>query len=154
DAKAQNGPTTSVGIHDAARALNVMLAFAPAFIGLFANSPLESGRLTGLKENRLTIWDRMFSSGVFPADRDLCRTPEAPFDDLGAYFRRAYGTGTVMHTVPLVDTHDYKGEPRTARVHGDPSLLDFLAGGATKGTLICTGQPVGIDPSASHFEHM
>src|SRR5690606_31593916 len=107
DAKAQNGPTTSVSVHDAARALNVMLGLAPAFISLFANSPLESGRLTGHKENRLTIWDRMFGAGSFAADRVLCRMPDVPFDDLGAYFRWAYGDGTAMHTIPLNDTRDY-----------------------------------------------
>lgn len=154
DAKAQNGPTTSVRVEDAARALNTMLGLAPAFIGLFANSPLESGRLTGHKENRLTIWDRMFGSGRFGADLDSCRAPDTPFADLGAYFRRAYGDGTVMHTVPLADTQDYKGYPRTVRVHGDPCLLGFLAAGTTRGTLAGSDQCVEVEPSASHFEYM
>jgi len=154
DAKAQNGPTTSVKVENAARALNVMLGLAPAFIALFANSPLESGRLAGRKENRLTIWDRMFGPGKFGADLESCRTPDAPFNDLGAYFRRAYGGGTVMHTVPLVDNQDYKGDPRTVRVHGDPCLLGFLAGGTAQGTLAGSGRHVAIEPSAGHFEHM
>lgn len=154
DAKAQNGPTTSVKVEDAARALNAMLGLAPAFIGLFANSPLEAGRPTGYKENRLTIWDRMFRSGRFPADLEACRTPDKPFADLGAYFRRAYGKGTVMHTVPLVDTQDYKGDPRTVRVQGDPCLLDFLAAGTARGVLAGSGRCVTVEPSASHFEHM
>jgi len=154
DAKAQNGPTTSVNVCDAVGALNVMLGLAPAFVGLFANSPLESGQATGCKENRLTIWDRMFRPGTFRGDLDLCRAPERPFQDLGAYFRRAYGEGTVMHTVPLADSRDYKGDPRTARVDGDPCLIGFLAGGTRQGTLAGSDERVVIEPSAGHFEHM
>ena len=53
-------PCTSVPAALACRALNVALGLAPAAIALFANSPLQAGRETGLKENRLTMWDRMF----------------------------------------------------------------------------------------------
>ncbi len=154
DAKAQNGPTTSVTLGEAANALNVMLALAPAFIALFANSPLEGGQITGLKENRLSIWPRMFAASRFACDARLSSPPDVPFDDLGAYFRWAYGAGTVMHTVPLVCTHDYKGQAHTARVHADPSLLDFLAMPQARATACDTGQALSLQPSAAHFEYL
>ena len=154
DAKAQNGPTTSVPLHDAARALNVVLALAPASIALFANSPLEGGRVTGLKENRLSIWPRMFASSRFACDERLSHLPEQPFAGLGDYFLRAYGEGTVMHTVPFGEARDYKGSTHTARVHGDPSLCSFLAQPEWAGTACGTGAPVTLHPAASHFEHM
>ena len=154
DAKAQNGPTTSVPLHEAARALNVVLALAPASIALFANSPLEGGRVTGLKENRLSIWPRMFGASRFPCDARLSQLPGQPFAGLGEYFLRAYGDGTVMHTVPFGEARDYKGSPHTARVHGDPSLCSFLAAPRWTGTACGTGAEVTLHPSASHFEHM
>ena len=55
DAKAQNSPCTSVDVSQAARALNVVLALAPAGIAIFANSPLEGGRATGLKLSLIHI---------------------------------------------------------------------------------------------------
>ena len=72
DAKAQNSPCTSVDVTQAARALNVVLALAPASIAIFANSPLENGRATGLKENRLTVWDRMFRHSRYAGDYQMC----------------------------------------------------------------------------------
>ncbi len=154
DAKAQNGPTTSVALHDAARALNVVLALAPASIALFANSPLEAGRVTGLKENRLSIWPRMFSTSRFGCDERLSRTPEQPYAGLGDYFQRAYGSGTTMHTVPCGQGLDYKGSSHTARVHGDPSLLEFLAQPQWPATACGSGEPIMLASSALHFEHM
>src|SRR5690606_36493312 len=50
DDKAQNGANVQVPVADAVRALNVMIGLAAAHVALFANSPLESGRETGLKE--------------------------------------------------------------------------------------------------------
>ena len=43
-------PCTSVPAALACRALSVALGLAPAAIALFANSPLQAGRETGLKE--------------------------------------------------------------------------------------------------------
>src|SRR5690606_40472624 len=138
--KAQNGPTTSVALEDAARALNVVLALAPASIALFANSPLEAGQVTGLKENRLSIWPRMFASSRYACDHALSCLPERPFAGLGQYFLRAYGPGTVMHTVPCGQARDYKGSTHTARVHGDPSLCQFLAEPQWPATVCGTGE--------------
>jgi hypothetical protein len=154
DAKAQNGPTTSVPLAHAARALNVVLGAAPASIALFANSPLEGGRVTGLKENRLSIWPRMFAAARFPCDARLSRTPGRRFADLADYFRRAYGDGTVMHTVPLGFTRDYKGESRTARPLDDPSLMRFLAEASWPAIGCADGEPVTLAPSAAHFEYL
>lgn len=154
DAKAQNGPTTSVPLAQAARAVNVVLAAAPASIALFANSPLEGGVLTGLKENRLSIWPRMFSMAKFPCDARLSQTPGRRFNDLADYFRRAYGDGTVMHTVPLSVSRDYKGASHTARPAGDPSLMRFLAASTWPGIACDSGEPVTLAPSAMHFEYL
>lgn len=41
DAKAQNGPTTGVPVHDAVRALNVILAAAPRLHRPFRQQPVR-----------------------------------------------------------------------------------------------------------------
>ena len=153
DAKAQNGPTTAVPVAQAAQALDVILALAPAFIGLFANSPLEGGRETGRLENRLTIWPRMFANARHAGDRRLSLLPERPFGTLGAYFRWAYGDGTAMQTVPALVTRDYKGAP-ACRVAGDPSVLDFLAGDTWQAEHCVDGTPTLVVPDSTHFEYL
>lgn len=154
DAKAQNGPTTSIPVRDGARALNVMLGVAPALIALFANSPLEAGAVTGLKENRLSIWPRMFRAARYASDRRLSRPPEAPFQDLGAYFRWIYGDDTVMHTVPVTTVDGYKEAAHTARPCRAPSLQVFLASAEWPGIACDSGQEVILRPSAAHFEYL
>lgn len=153
DAKAQNGPTTAVPVADAARALNVMLALAPALIALFANSPLEGGAETGRLENRLSIWPRMFGSGRFPGDAMLSRLPGAPFRDLGAYFQWAYGGQTVMQTVPAHPTRDYKAA-LACRVTAAPNVLTFLAGQAWPAVRCGDGAAVTVVPDVTHFEYL
>ena len=154
DAKAQNGPTTSVEVEDAISALNVSLAVAPAFIALFANSPFESGHLTGLKENRLTIWPRMFETSFYGGDRRLQQLPERPFKDLRDYFEWMFGTGTVMQTVPMGVSEEYKTAATSIQLEGDPSLLEFLRGGPRSGRCLLTGQQVTLQPSVRHLEFL
>ena len=60
--KRTTAPTTGVSPIDAVRSLNVLLASSACFIALYANSPFEDGDITGLRENRLSIWPRMFKS--------------------------------------------------------------------------------------------
>lgn len=154
DAKAQNGSNVDVRPHDAIRLLNVTLALAPAFIALYANSPFESGRLTGLKENRLTIWRRMFAATRFPGDNKLRETPARPFHDMRDYLSWTFGEGTAMHIVPTVSGLDYKGMADVVRIAGDPPLLGFLAGGPAPGVLLSTGADVMIEPSVAHLEFL
>lgn len=152
DAKAQNGANVQVHIGDAARALNVMLGLAAAHIALFANSPLESGRETGLKENRLTVWPRVFEGARFPGDAMLAHCPPRPFVDLGDYFRWMFRPGTVSRSLPMARRHDYKSAP-TVILDGDPSLSAFLQAQAWDGRRTDTGEPVRLRPHSSHFEH-
>jgi hypothetical protein len=154
DAKAQNGPTTSVPFENAVAALNVSLALAPAFIALFANSPFESGRLTGLKENRLTIWPRMFETSFYGGDRRLQQMPEQPFRDLRGYFEWMFGEGTVMQTVPTTISDPYKSAASAVQVEGDPSLLEFLRSPAPEGRCLLSGQRVSLEPSVRHMEYL
>ncbi|MDR0379714.1 MAG: hypothetical protein LBI62_07225 [Candidatus Accumulibacter sp.] len=154
DAKAQNGPCTSIDIHHAARALNVVLPLAPAFIALFANSPLASGKETGLEEHRLTLWEEMFRDARFPGDLRLCRLPARPFEDLGDYFRWMFGAGTVSQALPLVDTDRTRTKKRyksvqTFHLEGDPALERFLRSASWTGRR--GDQTVLIAPHAEHF---
>ena len=152
DAKAQNSPCTSVDVSQAARALNVVLALAPASIAIFANSPLENGRVTGLKENRLTVWDRMFRHSRFAGDHYLQRLPERPFVDLGDYFRWMFAPGTVSRCLPLAVDEGYKSATGVY-LHGSPSLSAFLASEGWSGLRTDTGEVVTITPQGSHFEY-
>lgn len=150
DSKAQNGPCTSVDVRQAARALNVTLGLAPALIALYANSPLEGGRVTGLKENRLTIWSRMFKHSRFSGDFLLQCLPERPFKDLGDYFRWMFGPGTVSRALSPGFTTDYKSAGGVF-LHGDPSLSAFLMSSQWQGRSPGTNEVITLKPNVEHF---
>ncbi|WP_425502487.1 glutamate-cysteine ligase family protein [Parapusillimonas granuli] len=152
DAKAQNGANTSVPVRDAIRALNVAVALAPAGIALFANSPIESGRAAGYKENRMRLWPRVFAPARFPGDLRLCRYPARPFRDLADFFHWMFGPGTVTRGLPLEPSDDYKSVP-TALPEGDPCLLDFLRAERWPARRMDTGRPEELVPHAGHFEY-
>ncbi|MFM9870237.1 glutamate-cysteine ligase family protein [Achromobacter xylosoxidans] len=152
DAKAQNSPCTSVDVSQAARALNVVLALAPASIAIFANSPLAQGRVTGLKENRLTVWDRMFRHSRYAGDYYLQRLPERPFVDLGDYFRWMFAPGTASRCLPLAVDEGYKSAAGVY-LHGAPSLSAFLASDGWPGRRSDTGETVTMTPQGGHFEY-
>ena len=152
DAKAQNGANVQVPVHDAVRALNVMLGLAAAHIALFTNSPIEAGRETGLKENRLTVWPRVFHGSRFPGDGMLAQMPPRPFVDLGDYFRWMFRPGTVTRSLPMGRRHDYKSAP-TVLLEGEPSLAAFLSSSGWTGRRTDTGERVELKPDTTHFEH-
>lgn len=152
DAKAQNGPCTAVEIGQAARALNAVLALAPACIALFANSPLQAGRVTGLKENRLTLWDRMFRYARFAGDHMLQQLPERPFDDLGDYFRWMFGAATATRALPLVPSQGYKSAA-SVYLAGDPPLGRFLESTHWPGRRSDTGEAIVLRPHSGYFEY-
>lgn len=154
DAKAHNGPTTGVAAGDAVMALNVVLAAAPALIALFANSPFEAGRPSGLKETRLTLWPRMFARPRHAGDARLHRLPDAPFRDLRDYFTWMHGPGTAMHVLPLPLPGDgaYKGAGAAARLAGEPPLLDFLRGPPRPARRLPDGGTVTVTPHLRHLE--
>ncbi len=151
DAKAQNGPTTGVLAEDAVSALNLALLAAPAMIALFANSPFEAGEATGLKENRLEIWPRMFADPTFAGDRITHRPPTRPFESLGHYFRWMFEGNRAMQALPLGD-NTYKGFGGLARMDGDPALFDFLRAPVWSGRALRDGAAVEVHPDMRHLE--
>ncbi|NYT58034.1 hypothetical protein H0A65_03755 [Alcaligenaceae bacterium] len=150
DAKAQNGANTSVPVGQAVCALNVAVALAPASIALFANSPLESGALTGYKENRMTLWSRVFGPSRFPGDLFLSMYPERAFHDLADFFRWMFGPGTVTRGLPMSPTYDYKSVP-VVILDAAPGLLEFLHSTQWGGHRTDTKQAVTLRPQAQHF---
>ena len=152
DAKAQNGANVQVPVAEAVRALNVMIGLAAVHVALFANSPLESGRETGMKEHRLTVWPRVFDGSRFAGDAMLTRCPPRPFTELGDYFRWMFRPGTVSRSLPLARRHDYKSAP-TVLLDGDPSLSAFLVSHGWAGRRTDNGERVRLKPDAAHFEH-
>ncbi|MEO6985471.1 MAG: glutamate-cysteine ligase family protein [Paralcaligenes sp.] len=152
DAKAQNGANTSVPINQAVDALNVAVALAPASIALFANSPIESGQVTGLKENRMTLWQRVFGPAKFSGDLYLCSYPERPFRDMGDFFLWMFGPGTVTRGLPPVPSYDYKGVA-TVLLDGDPCLLNFLQAPQWLGRRSDNNRVVRLVPNTHHFEY-
>ena len=96
DAKAHNSPSTGMPVELAIAGLNCLLGLAPAFIALYANSPFEAGRVTGLKENRLSIWPRQMDCSLMPGDHKLHMPPDRPFRNLADYLFWMFGPGTNM----------------------------------------------------------
>lgn len=152
DAKAQNGANTSVPVEQAVRALNVAIALAPASIALFANSPLESGVHAGHKENRMTLWPRVFEPARFPGDLMLSSYPKRAFHDMADFFGWMFGQGTVTRGLPMSSSYDYKSAP-VVILDGAPSLLEFLQSEQWAGHRSDTGQAVSLRPQAQHFEY-
>ncbi|WP_454688420.1 glutamate-cysteine ligase family protein [Achromobacter aloeverae] len=150
DAKAQNSPCTAMPVRDAARAVNVVMALAPAFIALFANSPLECGRPTGRKDNRATLWERMFRHARYASDLRLHRMPDRPFEDLGDYFRWMFEGDTHSCSLPLAAASGYKHDA-TVHLDGDPSLSRFLRAPSWPGRRADNGARVMLTPRAAHF---
>lgn len=91
----------AVADRKAVLALNVILAASPAFIALFANSPFENGEYSGYRENRLTLWPRMFRHARFAADDRLHRLPGRAFADLRDYFEWMFGEGSTMQLASI-----------------------------------------------------
>ncbi len=152
DAKAQNGANTSIPVHQAARALNIMIGLAAAQITLFANSPLESGQITGRQENRLTLWPRVFGAGRFAGDAILARYPQRPFHDLGDYFRWMFQPGTVTRSLPAGLGGDYKSVPTVLLQH-DPSLYEFLHAREWTARRMNSDTAMVLQPQTLHFLH-
>jgi len=154
DAKAQNGPTTGTTPDDAVTTLNLLLATAPAFIALFANSPFENGQRSGLMETRMTLWSRMVSSSRFQADCARVGLPPRWFTSLGEYFAWTFAPGTVMHAVPA-GGGGYKGNTTLFEPgDGQMSAIPFLAGGPVQARSVQTGAQATLTPGAGHFEFL
>ncbi|MFA5520818.1 MAG: glutamate-cysteine ligase family protein [Castellaniella sp.] len=152
DAKAQNGVNIAVATGSAIAALNVAIGLAPASIALFANSPLESARVTGLKENRLTVWPRVYRWARFEGDRLLERYPARPFHDMADYFSWMFGPATVSRSLPLAEGDAYKSAP-SALLDGAPCLRDFLHSKQWHALRMDTGQALLLQPQSAHFVH-
>lgn len=154
DAKAQNSPTTGVDLDNCIPALNLLLAASPAFIALFANSPFEAGRHSGLMETRMTLWARVVESSRFPADRERVGLPPQWFASLGDYFAWTFAPGTVMQAIPAA-SGSYKGHTALF-VAGDGRMNagDFFRGGPVPGREVQSGELQQIVPGAAHFEFL
>lgn len=157
DAKAHNGPTTGVSPHEAVLCLNVLLAASPCFIALYANSPFENARPTGYRENRLTIWPRMFATSRFTCDRKLHRMPPRPFWGWGDYFNWMFGPGTCMQFVaPLNNSGkvDYKTPKDLVIPENSPSLLEYLRAPSWPGRSMFGGGMVTLHPRLRQLEFL
>lgn len=152
DAKAQNGANTSVPVARAVDALNVNIAFAAVGLALFANSPLESGRITGLKETRTLLWPRALAAARFPGDRKLCTRPARPFRDLADFFGWMFGPGTVSRGLPVHPSTDYKGV-QTLLLDGNPCLMTVLWAGRWRGRSLDGQTALDLEIGAHHFEY-
>ena len=153
DAKAQNGPTTGVAVDDATRALNLILLASPMLIAIHANSPFEAGRPSGLSENRLSMWPRMFRHARHAGDLRLCQPPTEPFADLGAYFRWMFANDTAIHAFGLPG-QDYKSLDDLYEAENAPPLLRFLAADRWRATALGGGPDIEVTPSLTYLEHM
>lgn len=154
DAKAQNGPTTGLTVANAIPALNLLLATSPAFIALFANSPFENGRPSGLMETRMTLWPRMVATSCVKADRERTGLPPQWFTSLDDYFAWTFAPGTVMHAVPP-DQGSYKGGAAFfVAGNGTMNAADFFRGGPVEGQAVGNGERAILTPSAAHFEFL
>ena len=152
DAKAQNSPTTGVSVFQAVDALSVILGFGSVFVGLFANSPIENGQITGKKETRSLIWSRMIKSSIFKNDNNSYQFPKKRFKTLKDYFIWMFGPNTTMWFVIHKDKNDYKTMGQLVLIDENPSMLEFLSQSKWQGTIFKTNKKVLVKPSLNHLE--
>lgn len=150
DAKAQNGANTAMPVTQVIQGLNVVLALSAASIALFANSPLQAGHVAGFKENRLTLWPRVFGPARFSGDLKLATFPSRPFRDLADFFFWMFGPGTVSRGLPWSVASDYKSGD-VVLLQGQPCLLRFLQSQGWPATSPGSGRQVMLQPNAGHF---
>lgn len=154
DAKAQNSPATGVTPEEAADAFSVILGFGSAFVGLFANSPVAEGEVTGNKESRLKIWGRMMANSISEGDRLTTQFPSEKPHSLKDYFTWMYGPKTNIHFVKTASGTDYKTSGKIIVVDGNPSVLEYLTRKEYPGQVLGTNQKVMIKPELAHMEAM
>jgi gamma-glutamylcysteine synthetase len=151
DAKAQNSPSTGLDFSQAVSGMNCLIALAPAFIALYANSPFEGGILTPNKENRLTIWPRQLDCSRMPGDRKLHRAPVRPFRNMADYLTWMFGPDTQMW---FAEHHGQgKSISQAFLAPGDPPLLAFLRGGPRWVVPYGPGNAKIVTPSIRHLEN-
>jgi len=152
DAAAQNSPSTGVEIGNAVDAVNTTLAAGSALIALYANSPFKGGEVTGLKENRLTIWEKMFQR-TNEGDRRLSQMPKRPFADMRDYFQWMFAPDTEMFfALDAPDPKSAKTASRIVTIQGRPSLLEFLSKPEWEGTVYGGDEKVVVVPRMEHLE--
>lgn len=154
DAKAQNSPTTGVDAEEAADAVSIMIGLGAATVGLFGNSPVTEGKVSGYKEVRLTMWDRMMGNSRSEGDRKTARYPDARFHDLSDYIEWMFGEGTGIHFVQVQNEGDYKTSSKLITVDGDPAVLAYLAGPEWVGTVFGMNEKIVVKPQLAHLEAM
>jgi hypothetical protein len=153
DAKAQNGPTTEVPPDQAIATLNLLLTAAPAFIAIFANSPFEAARRSGLMETRMTLWPRMVAASRASADRARCGLPPRVFTGFADYWHWTFAPGTVLQALP-VGADSYKGDGALC-VAGDGRLgaAQFFQQAEVPAKDL-NGKAVTLHPGAHHFDYL
>ncbi|MCA1743225.1 MAG: hypothetical protein LC631_04655 [Desulfovibrionales bacterium] len=149
DAKAQNSPSTEIDLENAILGFNCLIGLAPAFIALYANSPFEEGRVTGFKENRLSIWARQMNCSRMPGDNKLHQAPAKPLRNLADYLKWMLGPGTSMWFVSEAD--HIKNPLDMYLIPQDPPLLDFLRSGPCQGKSFFHNAEKTIVPDIRHL---
>lgn len=154
----QTSPSTSVSIYEAAEAASAVIGAGAAFIALCANSPFEEGKMSGKKESRLGIWERMFASSKHSGDRVVSKFPPNRFNRLSEYFNWMFGPGTAIHYISR-HSCSYKEASDRWLVEGGPSLLHFFSRtqwNAMEMSCLQTGdfkpQVMPVYPSLHHLE--
>jgi len=152
DAKAQNSPSTGVLPENAAKALTTIIGASAAFVGIFANSPFQEGKVSQFKESRLKMWDRFFKNSISEGDRVTAKFPDKPFNTLKDYFGWMYGEGTNIHFV-MASGDNYKtfGEA-VILIDNNPSVLEYLSMKKANGKFLKSGDKVQIKPNLKHAE--
>ncbi|MFP4235999.1 MAG: glutamate-cysteine ligase family protein [Desulfonatronovibrio sp.] len=151
DAKAHNSPSTGISLDQSIAGLNCLLALAPAFIALYANSPFEGGKITGFKENRLKIWNRQMNSSRMTGDRKLHCPPPEPFRNLAHYLTWMFGPGTQMWFAHCRGQGKDPGDMYL--IPGNPCLLDFLRAGEQLACPAGGGAPKTVVPGMDNLAY-
>jgi hypothetical protein len=138
-----------------------MIGFGAAMVGLFANSPIAEGEVSGFKESRLTMWKKMFGTSKVSGDLRVALFPEKRFRTMAQYFQWMFGGDSAIHFVlsgGLGGEYKNLGD-RVLLIEGNPNVLDFLRQKEWKAQnlndiLQNNDRMVSVTPVISHMETM
>lgn len=151
DGKTQLSPSTGIEIKKAMNALNLITKLSPLFIALYANSPFEEGKDTGVAENRLSLWEREFATSIFPQDKELYCNPKTLFTSWKHYFEWMYGRNIPFFALCADKEQGFKVNHELCYLTDAPDMMTFLRKDNWKAKDVCTHKELRIKPHIKDF---
>ncbi len=151
DSKSQISPCSGVDPIHSIKALNLILKLSPIFIALYANSPYENCIDTHHAENRLRLWQRVFSTSVFENDVLITKCPENFFTSIHHYIKCMYGNDFPCYAISKNKDTPYKKNDDLFILKEAPNMINFLRKDCWDAYAVSDGKECTVKPNIADF---